>query len=135
MGCYMDQIITGDDFVILKSDFKEALESLKTLAKNKLNLDWVDVMQLILYSETIEDALSECRYACKFDEDGNIQNIFFKGKELGDDYIIFEAIAPFVQDGSFLEFKGWRWVFEKGQVIEINPSTVWEEMEEDDEKK
>ena len=139
MRYFMDQIVTGDDFIILKKDFKKALEVLKLLAKTKPELGRVDTTQIILYSETLEDALNECRYGCKFDKDGNIQNVFFNGEKMGDDDTIFKTIAPFVQDGSFLEFKGednnhWRWVFKKGQMMEINPRTVWEEVEEDDEK-
>lgn len=53
-------------------------------------------------------------------EDGvevEVLGISFDGEKLGDDQILFDAIAPFVEPGSFIEMVGedgciWRWYFD-----------------------
>lgn len=46
--------------------------------------------------------------------------------------VLFEALAPYVNEGSFIECQGedgamWRYVFRDGKVKEIQPKIVWEE--------
>ena len=46
---------------------------------------------------------------------------------------LLESIAPFVDEGSFLEFSGeeadlWRFVFKDGKVYEISPEITWPEV-------
>lgn len=59
-----------------------------------------------------------------------ITGIQFNGEYQGDDYKIFELLAEFVEDESYIEITGedgdkWRWVFNKGKVKEIKPKLVW----------
>ena len=47
----------------------------------------------------------------------------FYGEKLGDDEIFLSALAPYVEDGSYLEFEGedgysWRWSFKNGKLVE-----------------
>ena len=49
--------------------------------------------------------------------------IYFDGEKLGDDAILFEAIAPYVKKGSFIEMNGedgciWQWQFNGKTCIE-----------------
>jgi hypothetical protein len=48
------------------------------------------------------------------------------------DDVLFEELAPFVEDGGFIEMESaegdlWRWVFEKGLLITEIGHIVWEE--------
>jgi hypothetical protein len=47
---------------------------------------------------------------------------------------LLEAIAPYVDEDSFIEFSGeesdlWRFVFKNGKVYEISPTITWPEVE------
>lgn len=73
-------------------------------------------------------------YELKFDDNGDIVDISFYGDKLGNDLKAFQKIAPFVQDGSFIEMEGednetWRWVFKNGKCREVKAkvSVTWEE--------
>ena len=55
---------------------------------------------------------------------GDIIAIEFEGEKLGDDDLLFETLAPFVEDGSCIEMEGedgsvWRWVFEAQGVRKV----------------
>ena len=70
-------------------------------------------------------------YIPKLDNDGNIVEIDFEGERLGhDEDVMFNAIAPYVEDGSFIEMVGedgdrWRWVFKNGECKEIKAKMTW----------
>lgn len=70
-------------------------------------------------------------YNFNFDSNGNITKI-----ELYDDYIgyddtsLFNSIAPYVQNGSFIQMideegRQWRWVFNNGKCKQVQPKIVW----------
>ena len=66
---------------------------------------------------TVEDALKEWRWYPEFDGRGNISYIQFQGEKSGDEDKLFDAIAPYVDSGSFIQMHGedgciWRWVFD-----------------------
>ena len=69
-------------------------------------------------------------YNFKLNAEGDITAIEFQGEKLRDDYEMFQKIAPFVRDGSFLEMMGedgalWRWVFRNGRCQEVNAIVSW----------
>ena len=56
--------------------------------------------------------------------DGSIVGIQFLGEKLGDEDLLFSAIAPHVEAGSFIEMIGedgafWRWVFDGQYVYKV----------------
>lgn len=62
-------------------------------------------------------ALFEWRWPAEFDDQGNLIDLEFTGEKLGDDQILFAALAPFVNAGSFIVVAGddgkvWRWRFD-----------------------
>ena len=69
-----------------------------------------------------------------FDKKGNINDIDYTadnywGSEIDD---ILATIAPYVDDGSFIEVYGedcerWRWVFKNGKIYLIHPEIIWKE--------
>lgn len=69
-------------------------------------------------------------YDYKFDTDGNINEIEYVGEKLGDDYNLFQRVAPYVRDGSFIEMHGedgehWRWIFKVGKCLKITARVTW----------
>jgi hypothetical protein len=58
------------------------------------------------------------------DDDHNIIDLEFTGEKLGDDTKLFNCIAQFVEDDSYIEMVGedgdvWRWVFKNGNCEKV----------------
>lgn len=87
------------------------------------HFSWVTT-DLVIKSNTLEEALDEWRWEADLDNDGNITKLSFVGEKLGDDKHLFNVLAPYIEDGSFIEMRGedgymWRWIFENGMCKEI----------------
>lgn len=85
------------------------------------------------YPEVCKDFLSilkELGFECDLDDSGNLGLVHYDNKT-GAEGHFFEAIAPFVQDGSFIEWRGedggeYRWLFANGTCSEQTVVTrVW----------
>lgn len=81
--------------------------------------------------ESLEKALGEWGYYPETDEAGNITDLYFDGGKMGDEDQMFEAIAPFVRQGSYLDFRGeedavWRWEFTGQSMIEKSGRVVFD---------
>ena len=74
-------------------------------------------------------------------KDKNIVSIFFEGDKMGDDEVLMQAIAPYVEAGSYIEMRGedsiphrvawqayttWRWCFDGKTMVEKYPTITWE---------
>ena len=121
--------MTQSDFTILNGNKDKALKLLKGYAKKHKNISWVG-SDVLINSNTLIEALEECRYEAEEDNEGNIVDISFTGNKLGEDEFIFNAIAPAVEDNSYIEMHGedgciWRWVFKGGQCKEVNGKIDW----------
>ena len=116
-------------FLIKQEMTPELFSKLKNfLSTNKLM--WVD-SRYLEDANNIEDLFDEIRYDIRRDLDNNIVSIDFFGEKLGDDLRIFQEMAEFVEDGSYIEMSGedncmWRWCFKGGECKEIEPKIVWE---------
>ena len=70
-------------------------------------------------------------YVSKLDDDGNITSLSFYGDKLSyDEGEMFKIVAPYVEDGSYIEMHGedgaqWRWAFSGGDCQYITAKTVW----------
>ena len=70
---------------------------------------------------TLEALLAAWHWRTEVDEEtGNINGIHYTGEKSGDDFLLFQAIAPFVRSGSFIIMQGedhrlWAWRFSKGR--------------------
>lgn len=69
-------------------------------------------------------------YDFQLDQDGNITELEFIGEKLGDDFKMFQSIAAYVQDGSYIWMIGedgvqWRWVFRAGICKEVKAKVEW----------
>lgn len=75
---------------------------------------WVNTSEF-LNAKTFEEAMRAWRWDYG-DEDFETAWLDFTGEKSGDDKILFDAIAPFVKAGSYIEMEGedgeiWRWCF------------------------
>lgn len=69
-------------------------------------------------------------YDFQLDQDGNITELEFIGEKLGNDFKMFQSIAAYVQDGSYIWMIGedgvqWRWVFRAGICKEVKAKVEW----------
>lgn len=127
MGYYMTQ--RSSNFTIKKSKFDDALKAIKKLLNNSKQMSggsstgerwfsWVETTAF-LNAKTLPDALMAWRWKATVSEKtGNIIDLFFIGEKIGDDEVLFNALAPFVERGSYIEMEGedgnyWKWVFNK----------------------
>lgn len=135
MGYCID--VTDSCFEISKEQHEKALAAIKALAGNETITDgsgphfsWV-LTQEFVKAKSLSEALKAWRWQGSIDEEGHLYAISFSGEKLGDDEMLFRALAPFVKDGSYIEFRGednamWRYVFENGKMEEKFATVTWE---------
>ena len=143
MGYCMDQ--REAKFKILAANKAAALAWIKRLleATGKMSggawtgskrmsssFSWV-TMHEFENATTLEDALSAWRWGTDLNEAGDIVDICFQGQKLGDDVVLFEQLAKFVEDGSYIEMQGedgslWRWCFDNKKLSEKGAKISWE---------
>ena len=76
--------------------------------------------------------LQRLPYRFELDPDGNIVGIKLSHCPIGEDFPVFQQIAPYVRDKSFILFSGegheaWKWVFENGKCRKVVPQIIWGE--------
>ena len=141
MGYYIEQMEAN--FKMKKENTDKALEALKSVfvPENMHSYDYIDGVKhphfawidtkAVLESQTFEDAMGECRW----DLDGTeteFDSIYFNGEKYGgDEEIILNAIASYVEDGSYIQMldedgEQWRWVFSNGKVVEKYAKIIWD---------
>jgi hypothetical protein len=153
MGYYISQ--SDSSFIMKQEHFDAALTAMKEAAK-KQKWDWVFKGQ-IENSKTIVEALTHCRWKPLLwtNEDaasetqqisttellwserhkikvGDITGLSYQGEKLGAEECFFKAIAPYVEDGSYIEISGeedylWRYVFNNGHMDEISAGRDWDD--------
>jgi len=92
---------------------------------------WVNMSE-IKRAKSLIDILNAFRWTPEIDDKGDIINVNFEGEKLGDDKILFDAIAPYVESGSYIEMIGeddslWRWIFKNKKCTEIGATITFEE--------
>lgn len=131
MGYCIEQ--TDSNFTIKKENFRDALNNLKAVftpdkmtcvdyiwGKQLPHFRWVNT-DIVLNAETLEEALVEIRYKPVLNDNGDIINVEFIGEKYGDEEIFFAALAPFVENDSYISFEGedehkWTWCFNGKEV-------------------
>jgi len=116
MGYYMSQMDTN--FYIRKECFDDVIESMKKLHGK----------------ETCGEHFS--RWEARLNNRGDINYIEFMGEKYGDEPILFNSIASYVDDGipyyredCYIEMNGvrgrWRWIFIGDKCIEVYGNTIY----------
>lgn len=110
---------------------KAALAAIKGLAGKETmgpgHFSWVDTREFMM-ADTLEEAMS----AWRWETESYWKYILFDGEKLGDDLLLFDAIAPYVEAGSYIEMQGedgaiWRWIFDGKTCREINALITFKE--------
>lgn len=134
MGYCMDQDDT--EFFIAKEDFDGVLKAIKRLRGRETchdssgaHFSWVD--NDFASINNLAEMLAEWRWEPSFDDEGNINHIDFIGEKMGDDDVLFDAIAPYVKADSYITMRGedgevWRWVFRGFSCTEQYGTVIFE---------
>lgn len=69
-------------------------------------------------------------YRFDLDDDGNITGISFTGHKLSDEFEVFQKVAPYIRNGSYIEMRGddgdrWKWAFQNGTCQRVTQHTLW----------
>ncbi len=130
MGYYMH--IQDQEFLLKEENKEKALAAIKRLSpehgsggsRHENRYSWVNT-ERYMKAETLEQAMEAWRWSSYVDDgidDGDIDNLEFLGEKLGDDRVLFAALAPFVEEGSHVTMMGgdmdvWRWFFTDGKCF------------------
>lgn len=116
------------NFKIKNENLPKALELLKDFTKRQDHIMFVN-KRTVLDSKMLSEAMEEYRWGIESKEYG-VKLEYFYGEKLGDDFEMFNAIAPVVEEGSYIEMHGedgetWRWVFENGKCTKKRLRVGW----------
>lgn len=122
MGYYIN--VREVDITIKKENFEACRQAIISLGCG----DWVNACT---EDQTLEKMLTEWRWNPEFDKDGNINNLYFESEKLGSEEKFFEALAPYVEAGSYIEISGeenaiWRYCFDGKTMYEDSAALDWD---------
>lgn len=111
MSYYIDKDTILANVFIASSDTKSAFEAVKSALLDEHTrrggienrLSWINKNDLDATDSFIQ-LMEECRWEPTFDELGNVIKLKFTGQKIGEEQLIFELLAPFVKDGSVIEY-------------------------------
>lgn len=119
MSYPMSQI--SNKFFIPKENIQKVIEVLKT---KDPQCSWGD--RKYEDCQTIQEIFEYWGWYIGVAFSGNVVEIAFQGDSLGNEDVLFRAIAPFVKDGSFIHMKGdgaeyeqWKWIFKNGEMKQV----------------
>ena len=116
-----------DGYIAMKQgDKKKALAAIKKLGSQS----WVNG-DSVNRCKTLRAAMEEWSWPIEEDEDDNVVGIYFHGEKAGAEGQLFEAIAPWVEEGSFIHIVGEdgahsRYLFDGKGCEEQYAKLVWE---------
>ena len=131
--------LTKVDFFIPVERCQDCLKAIKALDPRKGTggssaedkwFAWINTKEY-KDAQTLQDALSAWHWRTDTDNDGNIVNLHFDGEIFEDEQFLFDAIAPFVKEGSYIQIQegdrtNWRWIFIKRECIIEQGTLAWE---------
>ena len=98
------QSLRSADFHIPADDTSDAFHAIvELMSENQSGSSYDFAYMSRAYPESwdrLEDAMQAWRFPIETDEEGNVVNIEFWGEKTGDEHVLFERIAPFVETGS-----------------------------------
>ena len=120
MGYCMSQM--KGKFMLKNENVSGAWKTVKELFKEEKEIGWA-TQDEIENCSSFEQVMDVCSFKITSNENGDYDSIDFIGEKHGDQDIIFNAMARYVEDGSYIQMLGedgtiWRWVFENGKCVE-----------------
>ena len=133
MGYCMD--LVGGSFHMKKENFNNALNAIKELVENGQQYSWVN-SDTISKANDLFEAVREWGWSVHTDVNGDIDDIDFDAEKMGDDEILFNAIALFVKDDSYINMRGedgegWKWYFKDGECHTFDGETKYKTLDDD----
>ena len=118
MGYYINSMEAN--FMLKKENVNEAWGALKKVCNESSNR-WLE--SAVNDSPTFEESMEECGWTIEQNENGDYDSIYFSDEKYRNNEIELEAIAPYVEDDSYIQMQGedgdiWRWIFKDGKCIE-----------------
>lgn len=129
MGYCIDQ--TDSKFTVKEANKIPAMKAIKAAFKGKGQIGWIREDEL-KGTDSFSEVMRKCRWDCDLDDDDNVDSIEFQGEKAGEDIdVVFNAIAPYVEAGSYVEFHGedgdlFRYVFDGSTMKEKNATVSWD---------
>ena len=146
MGYCMD--MTGCDFLLKAENKDEALKYAKNKLiseveekggggsfgggkKKKVWYAWVDTQDLE-DAKSVEDLIIAFGWHYELAENGDIDRLYFSMDKIGQEILLFQALAPFAEEGSYIQMSGedgtiWRWVFRNKECKEVTATISFDE--------
>jgi hypothetical protein len=120
---------SNSQFSIKVENKAGALAAMRALGKQNLRHHWLSGREFAK-AESLKEVFEVWGWSGEFDDDGNIVDISFDSEKLGDEIVLWQTIAPFVEAGSFIEMSGedgnlWRWMFDGTTCKEVYPTVTW----------
>lgn len=111
-------------FFMDKASLKAARQALKSASED---CKWFNMRN----ARSLENAVDQFGWSLEFDDDDNVNGIEHLLECAGDEKRLFNAIAPYVKPGSYIQMTGgdgimWRWAFDGVRCIEQKPTIVWQ---------
>jgi hypothetical protein len=142
MGYYME--MEDCKILIPSNHFADMLSAIKAIMSDNPSMgggtygggglierhySWVST-ERVLDSKDVTEALHAWRWHPNLDDDGNIFMLYFNGEKLGQDEVLFKAIAPYVTEGSYVAMRGedgalWRWYFDGNNCVKQEGMVVY----------
>lgn len=128
MGYCID--VTIDNLIIPEDKVIPALNAINAMHDGTRCFAWVlEPLQGGFFH--IVDAFRAWRYVAEELETGAVAVTYFRGEKQGSCKSLFEAIAPFVEDGATVSMRGedgamWQYLFQDGSLREREGRIVWE---------
>jgi hypothetical protein len=121
------KVQVNSNFYINSDKVSDVIQAIKNIPKNgfKLTNGSYAYVAEFQHLEDVIELFSAWRYDIVMSiVTGNIISIEFSGGKIGNCDVLFKAIAPFVREGSFIDWVGedgaiWSDVFENGEHKQI----------------
>lgn len=127
MGVYLD--VRGMEFFLPKEHFDAALKAVKDATPIGRHVSWVRP-EAVQAAGSLIEALQAWEWEPRVDkESGAIVGLVYEGEKAGDEDRLFEALAPYVESGSYVEceYEGsvMRYVFRRGKMKQVYAQLMW----------
>lgn len=126
MGYGMQQL--DSDFRIKHENFQQALNAIQSMY-DETNRNCIRKYSV---EDSLPDELDEWDWQVEVDKAGDITGVCFVGDRMGSELDLFTAIAPYVENGSYINMIGddlwiWQWYFDDGIVMTYRGEIVFPE--------
>lgn len=117
-------------FFMDKSNLDAACKALRSVATD---FKWFDMSD----DYSLENSVYQFGWSLNFDDNGNVNDIEHLLEYAGDEKRLFDAIAPYVKSGSYIQMVGeddaiWRWFFDGTRCIKQIPTFIWNAVEDEE---